>query len=183
MNLTGGNGGKHVATTARKTKPDGSREVTHKVEHHFGSTIGAMRKAKIGKDRTYKEEKPMRLLKPLDTGRIHHALITHGEGHHRGQDLQQTLEALRAYRSHELVGRGAFEGDGRLERQAPGLDLQRMLFEDGSGIPLNHPYGAGSAESYPTDGAELGNDTNPYGVSHGTLVPRYKGGLRRQSPI
>jgi|SRR5262245_3182377 len=164
MNLTGDGGVKHVAVTARKTKPDGSREVTHRVEHH-APMVAALRKAKTNRRTQRGVKDDFKPLKPRDTTGIHHHIAGSSE---RSENFRSTLDALRS----------AFAGDGRLERPAPGdlpdriIDYGRMA---GAGDTIMTPMGRRLARlrqmqrlAYAPYYPEL----QPIG----TPVPRYKGG-------
>jgi hypothetical protein len=140
-----GGGGKHIATTARKSKPDGSHELMHRVEHHF-DPIPYMKKMKPVGERKVHVQQP----NPHNTDKIHAMITGHSAQHPRHDsqfNLQHTIEALRKMNMNSINDMGGFAGDGRLERQAPGLQLPRATFEDGSGMSLNHPFAAGNAET------------------------------------
>jgi hypothetical protein len=123
--------------TTRKTKPDGSNEVTHKVEHSF-DPIPFMKKMKrmdgsIGR-------------KDADGSRDTHAAIIHGTPHSRSPDW--VPDAIAQMRKHNTTA-----GDGRLERPAPAFS---DVTPDNPGYPYNDedPYAVGYGVSHQAGDAE-----------------------------
>jgi hypothetical protein len=130
-------GQKRIALTTRKTKPDGSHEVTHKVEHSF-DPIPHLRKMKPPPHQTFRS-----IGKDAAASRDTHAMIVHGGTAHRhGTSLADTIRQLRDYRMRSLIDRGAFAGNGRDERPAPDYSEdpgQAGLPFSGSAPPLMNP--------------------------------------------
>src|SRR5215831_13785756 len=107
MNLTGDNGRKSVAITARKTKPDGTHEISHRVEHH--DMVAAIRRQRpIARSKAKPIENDYKPMKYRDTTQVHHHIAgvpSETPQSNRAQNFADTLNALR----------NAMAGDGRLE--------------------------------------------------------------------
>lgn len=130
-------GHKRMALTTRKHKPDGTTEVSHKVEHSF-DPVPLMRKMKM-------KDNPLHHIGKTD-GRVGEDAMRHildpgahgGPAHRHGTNLQDTLRQLRTYQHTMLAQRGAFAGDGMAERSAP-------AFRDAYDTDI--PYAPGYAEA------------------------------------
>jgi hypothetical protein len=138
--------------TTRKTKPDGSNEVTHKVEHSF-DPIPFMKKMKrmdgsIGR-------------KDADGSRDTHAAIIHGTPHGRSPDW--VPDAIAQMRKHNATA-----GDGRLERPAP-------AFKDSSpenpGFPFEYGMDDEFATGYGVSGQAGDAESQPVGQPDFNLIP------------
>lgn len=165
MNLDAG--GSARATTTHKTKPDGSREVSHTVEQKSASAM-----LQRTKPRQTAEKPQMPHHKEVSVGRssdkLHHAIIARAMGNVGGGDersLAETLQMLRSIRLNSLAG------DGRLERPAP-LD-GAMQWGDGTNGMLGSGGAGGAATVSPQDFPGAWDAQHP---GH-SLIPRYKGGL------
>lgn len=150
-----GGGGKHKATTTHKSKPDGTKEVSHSVEQTLPDMMRRARKTKAPMSHHSSE-------------RAHQAVI-HGQ---QTGSIADTLRMLRDARQQVNMDTapqadisGAFAGDGTLERPAP---LNSLMPE---GI-LEAPAAGGGNTLTPSDPGQawlLQQLKN-------RLVPRYKGG-------
>lgn len=153
--IEGQGGGKHKATTTQKTKPDGTREVSHSVEQSIPDMMRHARK------RT-PEKAPM---SHRSSERIHAAVVGHNTDQTR--DIASTLAMLKAAR--QQVSPDAFAGDGTLERPAPMMDSftpEQMSAAAGTG-PLLTP--GDPQQQWLLD------------QMRSRLVPRYKGGRIQQN--
>ena len=157
-------GQKRIALTTRKTKPDGSNEVMHKVEHHFDPVPFMKKMKRMRHDGSMVEDQ----VNSRDT----HTAIAHGTPHHRGDDLSTTLKRLRAYRMREG---NATAGDGRLERSAPAY--AHATPEDPA-YPYNEedPYAIGYGVSHQAGDAE----NQPVGQADPSLIPFLQEFIERQ---
>src|SRR5882672_5782595 len=156
-------GGSQRATTTHKTKPDGSREVSHTVEHK--SAVDALKRTRP----TQQGKRSQNLHRNSD--QLHHAIIARGMG---GGDapssLADTLRMLKSVRLKADYGLpNAYTGASSQERPAPAVGLGPRavapeVYEQSPGFPQDEMAGRRDLSPVLTpQQAWLQNANNNYG--------------------